>query len=96
MSKPKYTPGPWRSQGNYIFGKAVAKRVCTVNTQHIPGEESGAEEESANVALIRAAPELLDSLQRLVAYIECHRDLDEFITACDAKRVIARATGGGK
>lgn len=58
----KHTPGPWRKQGNLIFGAEIGSKICQLYTQHVPGVKSGASEESANARLIAAAVDLLDAL----------------------------------
>jgi hypothetical protein len=50
-----HTKGPWRKQGNVIFGAEIQSKVCQIYTQHVPGIRSGADEESANARLIAAA-----------------------------------------
>lgn len=59
-----HTKGPWRAQGNIIWGQETAKRVATLSSQHFPDGE-----EAANAALIRSAPELLEALQEATATI---------------------------
>ena len=70
MTKPKHTPGPWRKQGNIIFGNAIGTSVCKLYTQHIPNEKSGAVEERANAQLIAAAPDMLEALEIVFELID--------------------------
>lgn len=68
----KHTKGPWKRQGNLIFsqeehGKLIAK--CST----IPGME-----DIANSKLIRAAPDMLEALERIRDHYGFRKDGPDF------------------
>ena len=83
----EHTPGPWTSYTGTHSIWAEGKRAICIMT----GARKTADmERDANARLIAAAPDLLTSLQALVAL---H---DEFAPGLElniARRVIAKATG---
>ena len=60
--KTKHTSGPWRKQGNIIFGKTIGESVARLYAL-------GSETEKANANLIVTAPELLEALKEASDYI---------------------------
>jgi hypothetical protein len=69
MSKTKFTPGPWEAQGLYImFTNADTKQFDWVaKVERFTGKYK--HEEAANAALIAAAPELYEALEKITAHM---------------------------
>lgn len=65
MSKPKFTPGPWRTDCRLIGGQIRITQVPNANmtVAQVNGRQG---EQEANARLIAAAPELLEALERLM------------------------------
>jgi len=101
MSSEKFTKGPWRKQGNLIFGSMHGKKVAQIFTQHLPAEKSGHEEERANAALISTAPDMYLLLSEVASLIK--RDAgggqtyDSYVYASgiftQIEKVLAKARG---
>lgn len=71
MKTQKHTPGPWEIFGSStlnITGKAMAKgrKVCSINATQ--------DEDRANAALIAAAPEMLEALERVFRDLPANYD----------------------
>ena len=66
MSAPTHTPGPWKSTDNGIFANELNAHgnfyICRLPFVN----EETSEKERANLALISAAPDLLDALEALM------------------------------
>jgi hypothetical protein len=89
-----HTKGPWRKQGNIIFGAEIGSHVARLYTQHIAGKKSGAQEEASNAHLISAAPCMLIALEAVVKAGMIGSDVAR---AQDlARAAIAKAKGGAK
>lgn len=58
----KYTPGPWRTDGIYIWARRCSLPVCTGVSRGVTVEE-----QEANGRLMAAAPEMLQALIKLTA-----------------------------
>ena len=112
-NKPKHTPGPWVYARGVVAGEAVyivaehdrydGTGLCTVHTgnPHKAGSYRGesARAAKANAALIAAAPDLLEALQRMVSHTKKYFDIGsvgglEAQILADAEVAIAKATGG--
>ena len=88
----KFTPGPWKVRGQAGYtghgvNDSTGRSVCSVpsngNRNH--------EERNANVALLAAAPELLEALKMaLDASMNC---IDDHSWEDSAVSAIAKATG---
>lgn len=95
-----HTPGPWVKDRFGALRGSNGQQVLIADSGI--GFASGHErpELQANTALIWAAPELLEALKWALSTLELVlsnkpvRDADECI--CEAKSVIAKATGGAK
>ena len=94
----KHTPGPWRLcrvdtdlvlDGNYkAIAKASFRATSTMNLVH---------ETKANARLIAAAPELLEALKTLTAYLgKTATHTSDLEAVWDAEKVIRKATGETK
>jgi hypothetical protein len=89
----KHTKGPWREQGNLIFGAEIGSHVCKLFTQHTPGAKSGAAEEKANARLIASAPELLTCCEATLSYLMFEPYLDKEQLQKFIKETVAKARG---
>jgi hypothetical protein len=108
MSKPPFTPGPWRAADNHGCRQIKAKK----SGEHKQGQWyyevactpglSDDDEDKANARLIAAAPDLHEALDWLLACVladpasEVHPDDKEerLILACGAARTaLAKANG---
>lgn len=100
MNMEKHTPGPWvfgEFRGDMVEieptngGLPVARVYC---------KDSGERRANANARLITSAPELVDALQRAIAWAESlgMRDGNPFCPEVDAMRAaiakIAKVEGG--
>lgn len=91
----KHTPGPW---GIEQFGsdrmaevRVDGRLACLLHSFH----KIATEEDSANLRLIAAAPDLLESLRGLYAAMACYESTPEETLALEyARAAIAKATGG--
>jgi hypothetical protein len=83
------TPGPWEVR-DYELG---LKAISTPNIHHYLATEI----EPADAALIAAAPDLLDTLQRFVTACDAHLPEPTHQAFCglfaSARAAIAKATG---
>lgn len=74
MPENKFTKGPWVRHGTtvYAYIDAPGKLSNRFTAQVQSGGKSAAEEEEllANAALIRAAPEMYEALDTVLAYFE--------------------------
>jgi len=97
----KYTPGPWRystapqPNGCPIIGAGPLMVAMLAHTVNEPAQR---ETDHANARLIAAAPDLLESLQQLVAESVNPHDGSEYedgewIALDKARAAIAKATG---
>lgn len=73
-----HTPGPWRADGAEIYAESLEWVAEALNDQLPDGGE-------ANATLIAWAPDLLDSLE------ECVKWLDAFDAANEAVGILRRA-----
>ena len=96
MSAPTHTPGPWKSTVNGIFANELNAHgnfyICRLPFVN----EETSEKEKANLALISAAPDLLEALRFLLAdYIAINGEkLTESSVPVDmARAAIAKAEG---
>jgi len=65
----KHTPGPWKKVSGFLIG-SNGKEVVAASVGIGLGSDSGNGEREANGRLIAAAPELLESLQLALAWID--------------------------
>jgi hypothetical protein len=87
----KHTPGPWTVRERADKGLSIkAGELCLIAKI---GLQTTSYKENAR--LIAAAPELLEALERLVAWAIIYGDdLENDIEFSFAKKAIAKATGG--
>ena len=90
----KHTPGPWVVDPAVRQGFTVyaPKEGFIVGTQDEEGRY-GAIESEANARLIAAAPELLEALKSVIAWLDAP-DESAFSDSELARAAIAKATGG--
>lgn len=92
-----HTKGPWNNyQGDdiYCVYDADGKKICTIEPVDIVGWNAVHREEAdANEALIAAAPELLEALDKLVNCISETRGPDASDALDCALSAIAKARG---
>ncbi len=94
----KHTPGPWKlvedAQGPMMVmhptkhGKAIASLTDVFKPLNGFIYDPPYNERTANACLIAAAPDLLETLQRVLSFICCED------RHAQAKAAIAKATGG--
>jgi hypothetical protein len=95
----KHTPGPWHADGLEIWAtKAVRFNLTTVGTPMIAAvcahaDMEGGSPANANARLIAAAPDLLESLQEIVAAADGAGWSQLDATLAKARAAIAKATG---
>lgn len=109
----KHTPGPWtvlpeevdrdyiRVRGTRLGERYKVANVPTVTGRGVPARE--ADETRANARLIAAAPELLEALEVLEAYV-ANNIVTDYPTGIDiegtafqrARAAIAKATGSAE
>ena len=101
INTTQHTPGPWYAHCTYISGKTDNISIAQCSYR---GKVDLIEAE-ANAHLIAAAPELLDSLQEALCYIEEMKDklpdCDEWADVCvpwtgfydRASKAVTKATG---
>jgi hypothetical protein len=95
----KHTPGPWEVYRNNVHAGQIATIHHCLNNDWIevwsttwPDTE---ETQEANARLIAAAPELLDQLENLVAFLEGNYDHNEVaMQRCDAALVVIQKAKG--
>ena len=91
MADTKHTPGPWAVYGTLHPGEFIIHQGGHGLAVTRRANGSG----NANARLIAAAPELLEALRKLVAYVDenvASRDVDPHMDRAEA--AIAKATGG--
>lgn len=106
MSKHKHTPGPWRWTESGRLGSVNTAEIrsiavilnsdgCLVYRDAADGWD---DEQAANLALIAAAPELLEALQGVIDLMENWHVLEgtPWMTKQfgDARRAIRKSEGG--
>ncbi|EJB8470198.1 hypothetical protein MW376_000223 [Citrobacter freundii] len=98
MSEFKGTPGPWfehREGFSTVYVEARLRQGVIQEVAACGPTESGQEAQYANARLIAVAPELLESLQQCVEWLDIHAHAcsSESICADEAKLIIAKALG---
>lgn len=98
VSATRYTPGPWFWVGESLFSGPTGLHVIDASDRGGLGDAS-----EANLALLAAAPDMLDELQRAIAIIEQFVPVDamgvrEYGSIRDEhlyymRNVVAKATG---
>ena len=91
----KHTPGPWKFGGmntRHVFGPD-GHAICTLAAFE-DRISLGKGTVKANARLIAAAPDMLDTIQRLVEQIECQGFINQHEGA-KAKALIVKITGRG-
>lgn len=68
----KHTPGPWKKFGDFV-GPSTFEPVCRIVRTNV----NTASQANENQSLIEAAPDLLKSLQELVAMIHRQSDFND-------------------
>ena len=81
----QHTPGPWGVVANPL-------RVVSERGDHICGDMEWNDDYHANARLIAAAPELLESLQNAVGWLNYGTDSERHAVDM-ARAAIAKATG---
>ena len=94
-TKRKFTPGPWEANGTSVVASSHTF-ICLFDCKPLRMTLSG-EECAANALLIAAAPDMLDTLESILASLAysdgspiypCHKDRINMI-----KHVIQKAIG---
>ena len=89
----KHTPSPWELRGTYtIVSSEDEQDICYVTPIDVPAGEN-----RANIDLIRAAPDLLDSNINLASYVRSLGHLDDPTVRAlldMGDEAIAKARGG--
>jgi hypothetical protein len=99
--KPKHTPGPWLAQTHHKVNTKNGK--CNVIHKDGPMfciiDGVPFREAQANARLIAAAPDLLETVERmtkLLESIERETGYCTTVTQRDARALIAKVTGGAE
>ena len=111
MTKPKFTPGPWRYAKNSNISNLVEAHC---GRQDLYEEDNGyrsiaavqsccasqkfvdqEENQRANIALIAAAPDLYEALHNMVKVIDGLNIVISRLWVNDANRALAKARGEG-
>lgn len=94
--KPKHTPGPWFAEGTAVFTKQGAYYVAETEIERKSFTKRGGEAR-ANAALIAAAPEMLEALEKMLRLVEIEYEGTHFPDVAskidDARKAIAKAKG---
>lgn len=94
MSEAKHTPGPWRLERNVTNYRSGAKSLQVRGLDNLIATFPGTDCDAANARLIAAAPELLETLQRIKESARTGRHEEDFEHIEDlAAAAIAKATG---
>lgn len=91
IMKPKHTPGPW------LCADMAVEYVVYSDGRVQARTDAHAEVDAANARLIAAAPDLLEALQsmyRMYAVLQAKSGTSDDSIMFDARRAIAKATGG--
>ena len=90
----KHTPGPWEVNGNGE-NEICQLDIVTITANHDINDD-GPERVEADAALIAAAPELLEALERLTEYIDAYIVVDQLGENLKdiARAAIRKAKGG--
>ena len=110
MSAPKHTPGPWRWTENGRLGSvntAESRSIAVILNSdgcmvYRDAADGWDDEQAANLALIAAAPDLLEAMKKLLWVVtdEGRLDAGEFTpyewdaAVVAANRAIIKAEGG--
>ena len=95
---PKYTPGPWHWNGgcNVTVGSGAFMVAATSRWQWEEEQNRPTAEQIANARLIASAPELLDSLKKLVELTRYYLPAsNENYRTWETARDRIRKAGGG-
>ena len=87
MSASKYTPGPWKYWNGKIYNTEDMNNGDVVVSVHKYGKEH-----DANARLIAAAPELFESLDRLVTQMTDEGGWEGY-SLNEARAALAKARG---
>lgn len=104
MTKAAHTPGPWLSEGTTLYAlndDGVNRFQASFGPGHLTytrrgsDERTSHEEVDANIALAKAAPDLLEALERMT-YLQSggpvkSSDADKWLK--EARAAIAKAKG---
>jgi hypothetical protein len=89
----KHTPGKWYLADREIRTDTNCQSVCLIYKGGYPHPENDVAK--ANARLIAAAPELLDQLENLVAFLEGNYDHNEVaMQRCNAALVVIQKAKG--
>ncbi|MBX3018004.1 MAG: hypothetical protein KF767_08950 [Bdellovibrionaceae bacterium] len=88
MTRPKHTPGPWDVN---VYSYPLTPRLFGVNWKQ--QEKRDASEDLANARLIAAAPEMLEALEDVLAFLNIKRTGIENSLAKQVERALAKARG---
>ena len=93
MSKPKFTPRPWRiTKGNQSFYFVFGKDGCVVaDFQHCTTSE---EEQEFNAHLIEAAPDMYDALETACSIMQDGLVCMKTCKGCPIGKSLRKARGG--
>lgn len=87
-SEARHTPGPWAVKGEFVFAKLDGEPLAEIYEANEPYSTK------ANAHLIKAAPNLLKSLERMVQFFADNNwteDDHDFLLQC--KNDIKKAKG---
>lgn len=87
MSEKKFTKGPWKVADESVVTADYTRCICTMEADG--GYEVPNEEREANAALIGAAPELFEALQRAEKRF---REEGQSLDADECLSALAKAT----
>jgi len=75
MTKPNYTPAPWKHDDGHIFTDLKGREYNSIATVHEIYDNNGKPE--TNNQLITAAPDLADALANMVLYYVNQKSLSD-------------------
>ena len=90
----QHTPGPWKKFADTYWDKSKGERLpdgFSVKAQDGAIDVASIVESEANARLIAAAPELLNSLESLLAYLREFWPMEPLFSTFDHRQAIAIA-----
>lgn len=99
MEKKSYTPGPWEWWTSNSFlrlsSKVTGKDGGVIDSYRMSDGHTSLSVKYEDMALIAAAPELLESLQSCIEWLDIHAPAGSAESLCitDSRAAIAKALG---